>query len=644
MEAKPYPEEKRRHLIDRGNEDFIAFLEQVEATKEGQQALKRLLPTKVKGFRPGHAPLKRTVPMLIIELKKEGELSNSSSLIWDSFKNTWAAWVSSHDELNPILLELDNASDFDEKGGCKVPPNSELDIQCFKHLQEASANHLVDRETIECFYEFGYFLPSDEIETLIEAALSRAEIEQKRRIAVLPNQVDKLFENLDLLNFRLSEIESTVKTAEKLNSRIAEEIKPCLSQLSESEASFKKGISHLKRTLNSRLSNVEESVTSLETQVADGELVNSMRQEFAQLDEDIKESVYSLRTRFTGLDKKFAEIKTEREEQSQLTNAPRIANQAVRIGKRYSSQLSEDNEHYADEDDYLWNFTGLLNRFGVTNSDDTEGEMAAAIHIALKAFPALAANDTRVFKAWQLMCGNHLHVTEIAVEIGWLGLQDWFPELYSQECFGEPLRRQDLDISIRKMLDTGDMPWAIHMSNCDRSFAESYLPRFLDWIGDFSDSGIRIFLTRCFGVNRCKTNQDVYARVACLPTPKKLEPIGTVNLPPREIVTRHEWQSWCQPNHTVHQVKFLSRLQEAIENAGVQVPIVLLREIQRYLGVSNDLLAQSRALDWALTLRLLPWIAYHRELIDATRDLMDQENPELPHFQKELLQASEASE
>ena len=224
MEAKPYPEEKRRHLIDRGNEDLIAFLEQVEATKEGQQALKRLLPTKVKGFRPGHAPLKRTVPMLIIELKKEGELSNSSSQIWDSFKNTWAAWVSSHDELNPILLELDNSADFNEKGECTAVPNSELDIQCFNILLEASRNNQIDQETIRRFYEFGYFLPSNEIEVLIEQAHSRTEIEQERRITALPDLVDKLSEAIDFLSSRLSDIESSDERAQEFDQRITEVI------------------------------------------------------------------------------------------------------------------------------------------------------------------------------------------------------------------------------------------------------------------------------------------------------------------------------------------------------------------------------------------------------------------------------------
>ena len=641
MEAKPYPEEKRRHLIDRGNDNFIAFLEQVEATKEGQRALKSLLPTRVKGFRPGHAPLKRTVPILIIELKREGELSNSSSLIWASFKNAWTAWVKSHDELNPILLESDNSADFDGQGECTALPNSELDIQCFKHLLDASENHLVDKETIERFYDYGYFLPSEEIEALIGQALPRTEIEQQRRIAVLPDLVSKISEDINSLNSRLSEIESTDKTAQKLNLRIAELTDSFESQLSDTKSTLTGRIDKLKQATNTRLSEVGDSVKPIKAQVTDVKFLKNIEQEIAQLDQRTQESVQSHGNRFDALERKIAEIRTEREEKRRMTNAPRIANQAVRIGERFSSQLRENTEHSLDEEDYLSDFEHCLRRFGIIGDTDS-AESAAAIHVALKTFPALETSDTRIIDIWRLVCDNHVHVTKISVEMGWIGLQDWFPRLFSQECFGEQLRRIDLDISIKMMLDTGDVPWAIHLNNCDRSFPESYLPGFLDWISDFSVGSIKVFLSRCSGKNHCETNEDICEWVARLPKPQGPEPIMARNLKPSGVlVTRSQWESWCCPTDHTGQLEFLNQLQEEIENTGVQIPIVLLREIQRYIGLSRGVLAPSRALDWALTIRLLPWIAYHRELVDAMQILMNQEKRELPHFQKELLQASE---
>ena len=644
MESKPYPIEKRRILLQHDTNDFLTFLNEVK-TPEGKHFIRQeLLPNQVPGFRQGRVPLAQIVPRLINNLMKENEVTNTNSVIWEKFNRAWIAWVESHHRLNVILLEFDNGKDFNDTHNCIAPPNSELDIRCFKILMEASLDNQIDQETIRRFYEFGYFLPSDQIETLIEESRPRADIELQRRIAELPHLVDKLSETIDSLSSRVSDIESSDERTQEFNQRITEVNDSFEAQLSEIQANFNKSVGQLKRAINSRLSKVEDSVKSVKTHVSDAEFLNSIEQEIGQLIQCIQESNQSHGDRFDGLDKRIAEIKTERDKQSQLTKAPRLAYQAVCIGDRFDSQLSEDNEHYSDEDDYLWNFTHCLRRFGVTNSGETGDEMAAAIHVALKTFPALAFNDTRVFRVWQLMCGNHCHVTEISVEMGWLGFQDWFPELFSQECFGEQLRRIDLEISIRRMLEVGDMPWAIHFSNCDRSFPESYLPRFLDWIGKLSDGEIRIFLTSCSGMNRCRTTQDAYARVACLPAPAKPEPIEARNLQPGDIVTRQEWKSWCQPNHAVHQVEFLNQLQGAIENTGVQIPIVLLREIQRYLGLSHGLLAPSRALDWALTLRLLPWIAHRRELIDAMRDLMDQENRELRHFQKELLQAREESE
>ena len=641
MEAKPYPEDKRRDLIKRSQKNFIAFL--AEVTKhDGKQFIEQeLLPYKVKGFRHGHAPRTRTVPMLIRELKKEQELTNSESVVWGKFQTAWIAWVKSHDELDKLLLEFNNESDFDENRKCIAPPNSKLDIECFKTLLEASRNYRINQETIRRFYEYGYFLPSEEIEALIENALPKVEINRQQRLAVLPGQVDKLSEAIACLESRLFAIESTYETTQKIDKKIAEAIKSFESQLSKTKASFNTSVSQLKQSINTRLSNVEESVKSLEGQVSDTELVNKIALEISQLDQGTKEILQPLQARLDELQKTITEIKTDREEQHRMTNAPKIANQAVRIGERFNSQLTGDADHYSDEEAYLSDFEYCLKRFGITNSDET----ATAIHIALKTFPVLEVADTRIIEVWRLMCDNHSHLTKIDVEMGWLGLQDWFPELFSQECFGEQFRTMDLDISVRKMLEMGDMLWAIHFSGCDKSFPDSYLPRFLDWIGDFSDSGIRVFLTRCSGMNRCETNQDVYLRIARLPKPQGPEPIEAQNLRPSGfIVTRSEWESWCRPNLAVHQHEFLNQLQEAIEITGTQIPLQFLRDIQRYVQLSNGILASSRALDWALTLRLLPWISYRQELIETVQNLINQENRELPHLQKELLHVSEETE
>ena len=423
MEAKPYPKEKRSILIQRNLDAFVTFLKEIEAPEGKQFIRQELLQRQVPGFRKDRVPLTLISQGLINDLKKEKELTNTNSIMWGKFKTAWTAWVASHHQLNSILLDFDNQRDFDDNHNCISPPNSELDIQCFKILLEASLNNQIDQETIRRFYEFGYFLPSDEIEDLIEKALPRAEIEQKRRIAALPDLVAKLSEAIDSLNSRLSNIESTEERAQEFDRQITEVIDTLAPQLSETEANFTKGVEQLKQAINSRVSKLEDSVMSIESQVSNVEFLNNTAQEVGRR---IQERVQSHGDRLDGLDRKIAEIRTEREEQRRITNAPRIAHQAVQIGEDYSRQLREENQRYSDEKDYLSNFGHCLRRFGITDSD----EMAAAIHVALKTFPALAINDTRVFKVWQLMCGNHCHITEIGVEMGWLGLQDWFPEFF----------------------------------------------------------------------------------------------------------------------------------------------------------------------------------------------------------------------
>ena len=644
MEAKPYPEEKRRILIERSIPDFVAFLNEIT---EGKQFIQeKLLESQVPGFRKGHAPPTLAIPRLINDLKKERELTNSDSVIWDKFKNAWVCWVESHHELNNLLSEfVDNTVDFDENHRCTVPPNSELDIQCFKTLLEASRNNQIDQETIRRFYEYGYFLPSNEIEALIEKVPSRAEIERQQRLEALPGRVNQLSEAINSLNLRISEIASTDKIAQKLNRQITEVTKSFESQLSKIKSNFNKRISQL---INSRLSKVEESVTSLETQLLDAEFINDMDQKIAQLDQYVQKHVESNEIRLDGINKAIVEIKRKQEEQHRTTSAPRIAHQSVQIGESYAVKLGEHSEHYQGENAYLSDFVFSLGRFGITGFDDDE--TGAAIHLAMKAFSVLEVADTRIIDVWQLMCDNHLHVTKIDVEMGWLGLQDWFPKLFSEECFGEQLRWIDLDFSVRKMLETGDMLWAIHLNNCDRSFPESYLPRFLDWINDFSGGTVRVFLTRSAGMNRCEMNQDAYVRVARLAKPQGLEPIEARNLISSDlVVTKSEWESWCQPAADANlkhdsQLTFLNQLRTKIRNMGSQIPTVVLRDVQHYVRLSHGILAASKALDWALTFRLLPWIGNRRELIEIVQNLIHQENSELPRFQEGIVQANEENE
>ena len=510
MHAKPYPEAKRRILIERDVGDFVAFLNEVTDSQGKTFIRNQLLQRSVNGFQPGHAPPNITVPILISKLRREQELTNPDSPIWDMFNNAWRCWVSSHQELNDILLEFDNNADFDENQQSIVPPNSELDRQCFVVLLEASRNNQINQETIRRFYEYGHFNEDEQIEELIDSALPKEEIERKQQIEQLPEHVERLHQEIEELRTQISNLDPISELQQELDQRIAEVQQSFENQLAQINVS--ENVSQLKQLIESLKSQIGEVDTSLKTRLDKleklqvetdsgiDEFVNLTERESTLLKQQIQNINQSVEERLDSMNSAIANIKSMVEEQNQPSNTlvnasetleiaereeatPRIAHHALRIGKFAAAKLEEDREHYQDENDYLLTFQDYLNRFGVTDSNET----AAALHVALKAFPALETDDTRIFKIWNVICDKHFFYTRLFVEMGWLGFQDWFPCLLADECFGERLERIDLEISIQKMLEMGNMLWAIHFKNCDRSFPECYLPPFIQWIKGFSE-------------------------------------------------------------------------------------------------------------------------------------------------------------
>ena len=676
MEVKLYPEAKRRILIKLSAADFIKFLEEV-TDQEGKLFIQNhLLQRRIAGFRDGRAPFTRTVPQLIAKLKSEPELANPDSAIWNSFTNVWMYWVKSHQELNNTLTAFDNRADFDENHKCIAPPNSKLDIECFKFLLEASRNSAIHREVVNRFYEYGYFNEDERIQNLINQVPLCQEIEQRKQLAVLPSKVDelsrtidKLSQNIEDLNAQVSAMESTDELEQELTEQIAKEHQDFDTELQKlkrtvehnhnqfdnwinSIESNSKQLVGLVRRINSlevRLSKLSETVNSFEDKPPEIESVN--RQEIdrlinqrvpdklKQINSQVSREIKSFKGRLDATEVAISEIKSE------MTDEPRITGQALKLTEWYKTELQEKTERYTDENEYLDDFRYCLRRFGITDPEDEE--MAAAIHIALKAFLAIEITDPRIIKVWELMCDNHFYDATINVEMGWLGLQDWFPELFAEECFGIRLERVELEVSIKKMLEVGDMPWIICFCDCDRSFPETYLPGFLDWINRVCKDGIKVFLIRSFGTNRCETNEDFYERVARLPKPKSPESIESRNLRSSEIpLTLSEWCFWCQPSpnidseYEIH-YNFLEDLRLAVENRSMQIPIEILREIRHYLKLSHNVLAKTSALDWGLTLRLLPWIGNQHRLIDIVQNLVSESNQELPHFQEGLQVARE---
>ena len=676
MEGKPYPETKRRILIELGPADFIQFLEEVTDLKGKLFIRNRLLQRRVPGFRDGRAPFTRTVPQLIAKLRSEQELTNPDSVAWNSFADTWMYWVKSHQELDNTLTAFNNGEDFDENHNCIKPPNSELDIECFKFLLEASHNTAIHQEVVNRFYEYGYFNEDERIQNLINQMPSCEEIEQREQLAGLPDKVGELFQAIDRLsqditdiNSRIAAMESPDELEQELTEQIAKVRQDFDTRLQNLEQTiidkhnqFDDRISSIESrstqlvdlmnrisSLESRFSELQGSINSFENKLIEIQPLNEQEisqlvdqrvlEGIKQLDSRILDEIGTLEAKLNAVENTISEIK------SKMTDEPRITAQPLKLAEWYKTELKGKTERYTNENAYLKDFGYYLRRFDITDPEDED--IAAAIHIALKAFPAIEIADPRIIKVWELMCDNHFYDITINVEMGWLGLQDWFPEFFAEECFGIRLERVELEVSIKKMLEVGDMPWVICFSNCDKSFPEAYLPGFLDWVNDFYKGFIKVFLIRCSGTNRCQTNEDFYECVARLPKPKNHEPIEPRNLRPSEIpLTLSEWHSWCQSNldidnqYNTHYNR-LEKITSAVENRGRQIPRVLLREVKHYLRLSHNIIAPTRAFDWALTIRFLPWIENQPKAIDSVLSILDQENDNLQHFYKGLQQARE---
>ncbi len=595
---KQYPEEKRKILAEHSTkniDDFVKFLEEIKGI-EASYLQKMLTPPK--GF-PKNKKLKTETrhylfKQFISKLVGEKDFSNPDSDVWNKFGQIFRWWVKSQSELFKILEDFKNDEDFEENDK-SVEPNSVLDIKCFEILLKANRKLQINQEIIRRFYQFGYFLKDEQIEDLIDNALTQEDIDHKWRIKELPDKVDELSETISDIKSRVSAVESANELKQELN----EQITGLSKSFEDNIQKLNEQITEVSEALNEKISKIELSQTS-----------------------DLSNQINSFKSQFTELKKSVSKLEDKR----QTTEVPRIANQAVEIGEKAAS-LIKNRKKTKNEKDYLKAFSIPLWLLGITNPEDSI--KTEAIHIALKAFSVIEIPDTRIINAWKAACGNNLHITTLDVGMGWLDSQDWFPKLFSEICFGEQLRQMDLDVSVEEMINKGNFLWAIHLNNYDRSFPESYLPRFLKWLGE-RKAFAKVFVTRCHSENRCKTSFEVYNEVGQLPKPTKTLSINPTTLPDTDaIIDKSVWGKWCQPSEeTLYktEVQFLDKLQSEIEN----IPLSLFQDIQSYLLLSHQIIDPDKALDWALYLRLCPWIDGRTKIEDGLFSLINQVDLDLP--------------
>ena len=597
VNIKKYPEEKRKILAEHSIKDTVDFVDFLEEIKGSDAlSLQRML-TPPRGF-PKNKKLKTETrhylyKQFFSKLAGEKEISNPGSAVWNQFEQIFRWWVKSQSKLFKILENFKNDEDFEENDK-PVEPNSDLDLKCFEILLEANHKHQINQEVIQRFYQFGYFLKDKQIEDLIENALTQEEIEHKQRIEELPEKVDELSETITALESRVS----TVETATELKQELEKQITDLSKSFEDNIQKLNEQITIDSDALNEKISKIESSQTN-----------------------DLSNQINSFKSQFTELKKSFSKL----EDKHKTTESPQIACQAIEIGKQAVS-LVKDKKKQKNEKSYIEEFGIPLWRLDITDSMDSIE--VKAIHVALKAFSVIEITDPRMIDAWKAACGNNLHITTLDVGMGWLASKDFFPTYFSVKCFGEELRQIDLDASVDEMFNTSNMLWAIDIRNCDRSYPESYLPDFLHWI-DKHKAYTKVFLTRCLGENCCNTSFEIYNEVGQLPKPAKPESIKPKTVPiAKSIIHKSIWNKWCQVAdeklyHT--QLLFLDKLQSEIEN----IPLSLLQDIKSYLLLSHQIFDPDIALDWALYLRLYPWLAGRTEIEDCLFTIINLSNMKL---------------
>lgn len=596
---KQYPEEKRKELVEHSIKDIDDFVKYLEEIKGEDKAFLQRMLTPSRGF-PKNQNLKTKTrhylfKQFISKLAGEKEVSNPDSVVWKQFRQIFIWWYKSQSELFIILEEFKNDADFEENDK-SVEPNSNLDLKCFESLLKANRKHQINQEIIQRFYQFGYFLKDEKIEDLIDNALTQKEIDQEQKIAELPDKFAELIQNIHDLNSRVSVVES----ANELKQELEKQIMKTSETFDENLKELTEQIAAISESLDTRISKIESS--SIKTS-------------------EFSKQVTPLKSQLSQLNKSIKTLEDKR----QTTESPRIAYQAIEIGEKTAS-LVKNRKKQKNEKEYLNAFGIPFWLLGIIDSMDSSE--AKAIHVALKAFSVIEIPDTRIIDAWNAACGNNLHITTLDVGMGWLDSQDWFPKLFSEICFGEELRQMDLDVSVEEMINKGNFLWAIHLNNYDRSFPECYLPRFLKWLRNRKVFA-KVFLTRCCSENRCKTSFEVYNDVGLLPEPARTMTDKQTTLPDTDaIVDKSVWGKWCQPADDIlykTEIQFLDELQSEIEN----IPLQLLQDIRSYLLLSHQIFEPDKALDWALYLRLFPWLSDRTEIGDTLYNLIKQSDFDL---------------
>lgn len=216
MKFKDYPQDKRRQIAAFPREEIAKFVLDTPWPKV-KPILLRLPPTP--GFRPGKKKdLERRLRHYVRRIDRWTEWD------WNMFREIWEAWVQSNDGLASVLERYDNEEDFNGGGNATIP-NTRLDVECFRHLMQASHRGEVVREQVEAFYTYGYFLPDERIELYIAFTKSQSEVAFEKEVGLFKHRLDELSERTSVTEKSVAAIREQVDSIANVVSVTSEEVR-----------------------------------------------------------------------------------------------------------------------------------------------------------------------------------------------------------------------------------------------------------------------------------------------------------------------------------------------------------------------------------------------------------------------------------
>jgi len=249
MHPKPFPPEKRASLALKPFEEFQQFFHELPRSLQ-----EKIISDERPGFRQG-SPAGRRINLQQLWSDTKKPESSLYERAWDCFERIWHSWVISQPSLQALLEKFDNSSDFQDN--TSSPPNTTLDLECFRYLSNASIKGSVSQELIQKFYDFGYFQKDNTIEAYISLARSEQDLKQRSNLVSRLQSIEDDRETLYILQQKIEEIFNESRS-EKVWEHLGESLKDSERQI----ISLQERLAEL-HIVASRLAIVEQQLIEL---------------------------------------------------------------------------------------------------------------------------------------------------------------------------------------------------------------------------------------------------------------------------------------------------------------------------------------------------------------------------------------------